>query len=147
MSLSIRQERAAAIGPAPIARPALLAALTAGLVAGFVAGHAGALPSEDVDLARLLRAMAALKLLFVAAASAAMLWRMQAPIRPVPLALYALSAFAMAAGPGLIWTLAHVALGAALLHLGLFASVLLLWRDEAVGRLLAAAIARRRARA
>jgi hypothetical protein len=51
----------------------------------------------------------------------------------------------MAAGPVLIWDMAHVGIGAALLHGGLLAMVLLLWRDAAVGARLSAIIATRRA--
>ncbi len=39
----------------------------------------------------------------------------------------------MAAGPVLIWEMVHVRLGVLLLHSGLLAGGLLLWRDPAVG--------------
>jgi hypothetical protein len=42
--------------------------------------------------------------------------------------------------------MAHVATGAALLHAGLFATIVLLWRDPAVGARLASLVAARRAR-
>lgn len=131
-------------------RPVLLLALMAGAGAGAglfagSADSASAVAAAGDDLTRLLRAMAALKLLFVAAATAAILWRLRAPIGPAWLAAYAITAAAMAAGPGLVWTMTHVGLGAALMHLGLLGSLVLLWRDPATGQLLAAALARRRA--
>jgi hypothetical protein len=42
--------------------------------------------------------------------------------------------------------MAHVAAGAVLLHAGLLATVVLLWRDPAVGQRLASLVAARRAR-
>jgi hypothetical protein len=145
MSLTIGRREARVLARPPVARAIFLFALAAGLATGFLIEHSGAAASADPDLTRLLRAMALLKLLFAAAAAATTLWRLQAPIAPGLLSLYALAAFAMAAGPGLIWTMTHVVLGAALLHAGLIASLVLLWRDPEVARLLAAAIARRRA--
>ncbi len=50
----------------------------------------------------------------------------------------------MAAGPVLVWDMAHIRLGALLLHAGLVASLLLLWRDPAVGARLEAIITKRR---
>ena len=51
----------------------------------------------------------------------------------------------MAAGPVLIWDMVHIRLGALLLHGGLLATALLLWRDPAVGARLVALVTRRRA--
>ncbi len=51
----------------------------------------------------------------------------------------------MAAGPVLIWEMAHVRLGALLLHGGFLAGALLLWRDPTVGARLGDMVARRRA--
>jgi hypothetical protein len=51
----------------------------------------------------------------------------------------------MAAGPVLIWGMVQVGAGALLLHAGLLASLLLLWRDPVVGARLAALVAKRRA--
>ncbi len=96
------------------------------------------------ELARLLRAMAALKVVLAAPVAAAVVWRLATPVSPWRLATYGLAGGAMAAGPGLIWSLSHVALGALLLHAGLFGALVLLWRDGAVRTRLAAAIAARR---
>jgi len=134
-----------------IARPQtgrmiVMAAAAAGLAAGaaYAHGHPGAV--VDPALARLLRAMAAIKMLLAACAGAAMWWRLSMPARPAWLAGYAAAAAAIAAGPALIWNLSHIGAGAILLHGGLLAIVLILWRDPATAFCLEQAIARRRAR-
>jgi len=92
--------------------------------------HAGA------DLTRLLRFMAVLKAAIAVTAAAAVFWRLGAAVSLPWLTAYGVAAAAMAAGPGVIWAMAHVGLGALLLHGGLFATILLLWRDPATaGRL------------
>lgn len=100
------------------------------------------------DWARLLRGMAALKALMAVAAAAAVFWRIGAPTGTARLAAYVAAGAIMMVGPGLIWGLWHIALGAALLHAGLLATLLLLWRDPHVGARLALLVeARRKARA
>ena len=47
-------------------------------------------------------------------------------------------------GAGLIWQMVYVRTGALLLHVGLFAALLLLWRDPATGARLGTMIAARR---
>jgi hypothetical protein len=89
--------------------------------------------------------MAALKLLIAAPLAAAVAWRLGVATGPARLAGYAAACAAMAAGPGLIWSLAQVPLGALLLHGGLLATGLMLWRDPMVGARLAAVVAARRA--
>jgi hypothetical protein len=100
-----------------------------------------------MDLTHLLRAMALIKSVMAVAAAGAVLWRLALPVTPARLAIYALACAAMAGGPGLIWDMAHVGAGALLLHAGLLATILLLWRDPAVSRRLAELVAARRARA
>jgi hypothetical protein len=135
--------------PTPM-RVALLALVAAAAVAGFVATGAdttsAAVSDSGADLTRLLRAMAAIKMAMAACAAASVLWRLGSPISAKWVAGYALACAAMAAGPGLIWDMAHVAAGAALLHAGLLATIVLLWRDPAVGARLASLVAARRAR-
>jgi hypothetical protein len=137
-------------GPARpiVARAALLLCVAAALAAAFLAtgGESDAVAQAGPDLTRLLRAMAAIKALAAAAAIAAVLWRLGSPATLPWLAGYALAGAAMAAGPLLVWSLAHVALGALLLHGGLLATLLLLWRDPAVAARLAALVATRRTR-
>ena len=97
------------------------------------------------DLVRLMRFMAALKGLMAACAAAAVLWRLAVPVSPGWLAAYALACGAMVAGPGLIWSMTLVGTGALLLHGGLLATIVLLWRDpQVVQRLDGLLIARRR---
>jgi hypothetical protein len=122
------------------------AAAVAGLVWTGADATARAVADSGADLTRLLRAMAAIKAAMAVAASAAVLWRFGAPVSASRFGAYALAGAAMAAGPGLIWDMAHVALGAALLHAGLIATVVLVWRDPAVGARLAALVAARRGR-
>jgi hypothetical protein len=131
-----------------VARGIFILAIAAGAVCGAAAtGMAEtqhAVAREGADWANLLRAMAALKILMEAGASAGVLWRLGSPVGPMWLAAYAAAGAIMAAGPGLIWGLVHVALGALLLHAGLVATIILLWRDKAVGARLAALVAARR---
>ena len=53
-------------------------------------------------------------------------WRLRYPIAPRLAAGYIVGAGVMASGPGLIWDMAHVVLGAALLH-GAGATLLVLF--------------------
>jgi len=120
----------------------IVAAVAAGLLAAGLQSPAAV---ADPDLTRLLRAMAVMKSVMAAGAAAAVLWRLGAAVAWPWLASYAAACAAMTAGPGLIWGMAHVGLGAALLHGGLLATGLLLWRDPAVGSRLSAIVAVRRA--
>jgi hypothetical protein len=133
-----------------MARAVLLVVIAASLVAGFLATDSGAsaqaVAASGPDLTRLLRAMAAIKVGFAAAASAVVLWRMASPMGSAWFALYLLACGAMAAGPGLIWDMARVGSGALLLHAGLLAAIVLLWRDPGVSERLKAVVASRRAR-
>jgi hypothetical protein len=131
-----------------IARTLLFAvialAFAGGLLATPTADTARLIASDGGAWANLLRAMAALKMLFAGAAAAAVLWRLGAPITAPRWSGYALAAAATWTGPGLIWGLAHIALGALLLHGGLIATALLLWRDPAMRARLSELVARRR---
>jgi hypothetical protein len=120
------------------------AAASLGVSAMYAHAHPGAV--TDPALARLLRAMAAIKMLLAACAGAAVWWRLGVPARAGWLAGYAAAASALAAGPVLIWSLTHIGLGALLLHGGLLANILLLWRDPVTGARLEQAITARRAR-
>ena len=86
--------------------------------------HAGA------ELTRLLRMMALLKLALVAGAVWLVDWRLRFPAGPARGAAYLAGVAVMATGPGLIWSMAHVVLGAALLHGSLLALAVLFLRDE-----------------
>jgi hypothetical protein len=134
---------------APAARLCLILAVAAGAGAGFAATGQGAaahaIAAAGPDLTRLLRAMAVIKVLLAGLAGAAVFWRLGGPVGLARLAAYAAASFAMAAGPGLIWGMCHFGAGALLLHGGLLATILLLWRDPATARLLDGAILKRRA--
>ena len=116
-------------------------AVASGAVWGFwdtgAADSAQAVAGAGADLARLLRFMAVIKAAMALGALAAIWWRLGLAASPVRLSVYLATAAAMGAGPGLIWAMAHVAWGALLLHGGLFAALILLWRDPAVGTRLA----------
>jgi len=132
-----------------LARILLLAVVALAAVSGVFAtdgaATAQAIARAGGDWANLLRAMAALKLLVAGAATAAVLWRFGAPVSAPRWGAYALAAAAAWAGPGLIWGLEHIVLGALLLHAGLIAMAALVWRDPATRARLSEIIARRRA--
>ncbi len=134
---------------APWRRGVLLALVVAGVASGWVATPAALVAGAAADagpaLTTLLRGMAALKALAAAGLVAAVFWRLSAPIPRGRYVGYAAACVGMAAGPGLIWNLVHLRLGALLLHAGLLATVILLWRDPAVGTRLQTILDRRRA--
>ena len=141
--------RVAARPGVALGRAVLLGALLGGAAAGLLITAApaqeAAVATAGADLTRLLRAMAAIKALMAAAAVAAVFWRAAVPMGVARLGACAAACAAMAAGPGLIWTMAHVGLGALLLHGGLVAAIVLLWRDPAVSARLAEIVKARRA--
>jgi hypothetical protein len=104
-----------------------------------------AMALAGADLTHLLRAMALLKVAMAAGMAAAVLWRFGSPVTLAWWAAYALACAGMAAGPGLIWQMAYVRTGALLLHAGLFAALILLWRDPATAARLGTMVAARRA--
>jgi len=134
--------------PAVWPRVALIGVVASAALAGYLATepHAAALAvsHDGAALTRLMRFMAAVKMLLAAAALAGVVWRLGAPVSLAWFGAYAAAAAAMAAGPGLIWGMVHVGAGALALHGGLLASLVLLWRDPETARMLAAAVARRR---
>jgi hypothetical protein len=126
----------------------MLTIMAAGLIAGFLATGTQAtnlaILHDGGGLTRLMRFMAAIKLVIAIAGAAAVLWRLGVAISLPLFGVYAVSCAAMAAGPGLIWDMVHVGLGALLLHGGLFATIVLVWRDPAVAARLADMVAARR---
>ncbi len=126
---------------APVCVLTVIGAALAGLVLGRWSAAAGA--AWDPQLVALLRFMAAIKFAGVIAASALVLWRARTPF-PNRAAFASVAALAsMALAPGLIGSLAHIALAAALFHAGLLTLLVLAWRDD---RMPARAAANRRAR-
>ena len=125
--------------PAPPARrlswPAILyAAVGAAGLAGFAAGRLAGAETGGMEwqLVFLLRFMAIVKGGMILGALALAQWRLRRPISAPLAAAYALALAAMALAPGLIWSLAEIVPGAAAFHAGLFAYLLLAWRDDAV---------------
>ena len=130
----------AALSPAASRTLLLLivcAAVAAGALTVDATARAAAVRAAGGDLTRLMRFMAAIKGVLALAALAGIVWRLGAPVSAARLLAYAAASAAMAAGPLLIWTMAHVGLGALLLHGGLLAAGLLLWHDPAVADRLA----------
>ena len=142
--------RASRVSPnSGLARALVACLVVLAAVAGFAAtgtqAASAAIANAGPELTHLLRAMALLKTLFAGAAIGATLWRLATSVSWPRLSAYAAGCVSMAAGPGLIWSLAHVQAGAVLLHGGLLATAILLWRDPATAARLSAAIASRRA--
>jgi len=121
------------------------AAIAASAAATGSAASSRAVAEAGPDLTRLLRAMAGIKMLLAGLAAVAVYWRLGAATGVLRLAGYAAACGAMAAGPAFIWDMAHVGAGALLLHGGLLATILLLWRDPGTAAVLDRAIATRRA--
>ena len=142
------QNRSQSVGSPNIRRLLLLLlicfAVAGGVLATSSADAAQAVAHAGADLVRLLRVMALLKVGLALGAVAAVLWRFGTAVTPVWFAAYATACGAMAAGPALIWSMAYVGTGALLLHGGLAAAVLLLWRDPGVTTRLSAMITARR---
>ena len=119
------------------------AAAVAGVLATSADASSLAYAQAGEDLTRLLRAMALLKSLLALGVVAALLWRLGEGVTLARFALYALAAGAMVAGPGLVWGMAYVRTGAALLHGGLLVAAVLLWRDPVVAARLARLLSKR----
>ena len=119
-------------------------ALAMGFLATDADTNARALAEAGPELTMLLRAMAGLKAGLAAFVTAVIVWRLGSPASPQRLIAYGVAVVLMMASPGLIWTLAHVGLGAAMLHGGLLMAILLLWRDQVIGERLGRIIIARR---
>ena len=106
-------------------------------VAGYIAGrHAGtASDGMEWQLAFLLRFMAIVKGAMMLGALGLTQWRLRQPISDRLAVAYTLALAAMALAPGLIWSLAAIASGAAIFHAGLLVYLVLAWRDDAVSLL------------
>lgn len=139
---------AGASDSAPLAsryRLALIAAVVLAAALGYGAtpdaASAQAVLAAGPELTRLLRLMAVIKLALAAAALGLVGWRLRFPVSPGMAWAYVAGCASMAAGPGLIWTMAHVVPGAVLLHGGLAVVLMLGWVDDG----LRAGVIRRRA--
>jgi hypothetical protein len=130
-----------------LTRALILLAVGAGLAAGCLAGgaEASSRAAGDAELIRLLRGMAVLKALFATGILGGVLWRLGGAASWAWLLAYGAASAVTAAGLAMIWNLSHLVAGALLLHGGLLASIVLLWRDPVVGARLGALVALRRA--
>ena len=122
--------------------------LLAGAVAAAgVLGLGGDGGGAGSELLVLMRFMAGVKAAMALGAVALVWWRMGAPVGRGTAAAYVMAAAVMAAGPGLIWDMRHIALGAAAVHGGLSALLVVGWLDRAGWNgLVGEAVARRRMR-
>jgi hypothetical protein len=134
--------------PRRLAQTLFLLALAGGVIVGFVlpdpAASARAIASAGPDLTRLLRFMAGIKSLLVIGAASVVFWRLNDRASVARFAAYAGLTAVMAAGLGEIWQMAHVGLGALMLHGGLAATAVLVWFDPCVHQRLAMAVSQRR---
>jgi len=103
-------------------RAILFAVVAVAAVAGFVAtgqdSSRRAVEAAGPELAHLLRMMAGLKVLLALGAVALIDWRLRLPVGPRIASAYLVGAGLVAVGPGLLWGMSHVILGAVLLHGG-----------------------------
>ena len=83
----------------------------------------------DAELGLVLRFMAIAKGSMALGAAALVAWRLGSPVRRLTAGAAIGSVALMAAAAGLIWSLAYVAIGAVLFHVGLLALLVLAWRD------------------
>ncbi len=106
--------------------------LAAGLAACALPAAAAGV---DPQLALLLRFMAALKGAVVLGALGLACWRLRAPVTSATVFGYAAALAAMSTAPGLIWSLGHVAAGAASFHAGALGFAVVALRDDALADL------------
>jgi hypothetical protein len=109
---------------------AVIAAAGSAWLATPAASVAQATLAIDGELSMLLRFMAVVKATMALAALAATFWRLGYPASPMLATAYVGAMVLMCAAPGLIWQLAHVAIGAALFHAGLLLLVVALFADR-----------------
>ena len=118
-----------------VPRAALLYAAVGGAgLAGLLVGRALESGSGDMEwqLVLLLRFMAVVKGAMVVGALALVQWRLRRPASARLALGYAAALTTMALAPGLIWSLAAIAPGAACFDAGLLLYLVLAWRDDAV---------------
>ena len=118
-------------------RTGLVAACLLAMAVTAVAVAPSELVRSDPDLARLLRGMAIVKLLIVAATVAVGLWRLGFAIRPGVAAGYVAGTVAMAIATVLVWQLASLPFAAVLFHVGLFVVAVIAWRGDRDGQAVA----------
>jgi len=131
LAASLAAPRVASVPGWRTAVPVVAAlALALGFLATPAAEQSAAVQAAGPELTLLLRMMAGLKLAFVVAGIGFSWWRLGHPVRPTTAAAYLAAVACVSVSPGLIWDMAHIVLGAALLHGGLAALVALGWLDR-----------------
>ncbi len=115
-------------------RALVLIVAVLGLTAGFLAtGDDASMHARQAagpELTHLLQMMAGLKLALALGAAVLIDWRLRQPAGPMAAAGYLVALGLMSAGPGLVWGMAHVMLGAGLLHAGLLTLIVLSCKDD-----------------
>ena len=113
---------------------AVVLAVAAAFAVGQDAASASAVEVAGPDLTRLLRFMAVVKASLAAGAVGLVWWRSGYPATLRSMLSYAVACLLMAAAPGLIWSMAHVALAAVMFHAGLALLLLVCWTDRGSAR-------------
>ena len=130
LSVSHARPAVARLPRAGLLYAAVGAAGLGGLVAGRWVGSGG--EGMEWQLVFLLRFMALVKGAMVLGALGLTQWRLRRPASDRLALGYGVALATMALAPGLIWSLAAIAPGAACFHAGLLAFLVLAWRDDAV---------------
>lgn len=120
---------------ARVPREVLIYAAVGGAgLAGVLVGRWLQAGTGDMEwqLVLLLRFMAVVKGAMALAALALVQWRLRRPASTRLALGYAAALVPMILAPGLIWSLAAIAPGAALFHAGFILFLVLAWRDDAV---------------
>ncbi|MBI1392840.1 MAG: hypothetical protein GC152_08885 [Alphaproteobacteria bacterium] len=126
---------------------ALVAAVSLAAALFMTQGDAAMkIAAADPDLARLLKAMTAIKAVLALGVTAAVGLRAGAPMGARWSVAYAGAVAAMWAGVGTMWRLQFTGVAAIAMHVGLFGAIILFFRDPAVERALAKALFRKTAR-
>ena len=99
---------------------------------------------DDPGLARLMQSMALIKLALSGPMSAVAWWRVGAPIAPMTAAAYAALPAMVVGSSAAILKLALIVPASAVMHIGLFGFLILLFADKGVARGLDRLIQRRR---
>jgi hypothetical protein len=117
------------VGPA-ILRGLMVAVCIAAAAIAWRVGDPTAALLVDPELARLLRGMAVLKGLMVAASIVVLAWRFGHPIAPPVAAAYLAGVGLMAASALMIWQLSALLPAAAAFHAGLCVAPIVAWRAD-----------------
>jgi len=107
----------------------LLGCLAAAVLAASVGTPEGFLQT-DLQLARLLRGMAAIKASIVIASVCLLSWRFGRSVSARIAAVYLLGAWLASGATVLIWQLTFIPLAAAVFHLGELSLLIAAWRDS-----------------